>query len=825
MHIKPRYKRRIIWSLISFIGFLLLIMIILPPIINLNSLKPKIENTILKQTGIRAKIHGNINFSLIGKTTIVAHDITTPDGFVSSLRFSMPWSDIFNIKKAKISGDMTVNGASVVLHKITPFNMNKNITVRDSKFKFLNKEYEIIDGYFSKNSVSALIRTDQHKYEITSVDNNFIIKNKNNNLNISGKLFSDGTATAHINIIAQDVNRWFEFQYPRIHGKFPISANMKWDGGYGINFNDISANGVSGSAQLLPDGYKIIKLKSNTADFDMSFAIKNPEVFINTTFDMDFYGNIKFVDKTFKHLYVNVIGHEKNIDIKKIIADNLIIENGSIDANGAHNVNITLNENGIKTKCLFNGTPTKWSCDNFSYNDKIFGNVTLDNQYLNADIHSENKNSDPDLLVKSARKLSDGGTIKFKFSDMAGTLRFTKKSYSIKYDYAKNKSLKWGKIDFNFLPDFMIHESGDFVWDNDTMLFTPKSKTWSFGVTKDKFYITGDNFKKWFSTLDLQFAQDLSYVISGNYKNGNISELTIEIANQKFTGSGSKNLITLKTNLLNLDLFVSQDFLNNSESLSFFTVAPITVPFNIKTNISLSADALIYKGQKYNNFVYALKPNTQTFSITDSNRGNMLANIKKKNNNYNIDIQLNKFVIDEKLLPNNMPLNISDSTITAEIKLKTSGKIAHDIYENINGTFDLDFNGGKLYGLGLADFYASAKNITTLNAEYALSKALENGITPIKTMRIIGNYKKNEMQTTKPISLSLKHTDIFGNLQITDGKMFAQLKLILRGTSSEPAPIDLVIYPNNNRKYSLSEIMLSFDPEYMRSFVQSHNQF
>ena len=311
------------------------------------------------------------------------------------------------------------------------FNMNKNITVRDSKFKFLNKEYEIIDGYFSKNSVSALIRTDQHKYEITSVDNNFIIKNKNNNLNISGKLFSDGTATAHINIIAQDVNRWFEFQYPRIHGKFPISANMKWDGGYGINFNDISANGVSGSAQLLPDGYKIIKLKSNTADFDMSFAIKNPEVFINTTFDMDFYGNIKFVDKTFKHLYVNVIGHEKNIDIKKIIADNLIIENGSIDANGAHNVNITLNENGIKTKCLFNGTPTKWSCDNFSYNDKIFGNVTLDNQYLNADIHSENKNSAPDLLVKSARKLSDVGTIKFKFSDMAGTLRFTKKSYSI----------------------------------------------------------------------------------------------------------------------------------------------------------------------------------------------------------------------------------------------------------------------------------------------------------------------------------------------------------------------------------------------------------
>ena len=825
MSIKPRYKHRIIWFLVSIIGLLLLSIIVLPPIIHLNSLKPKIQDAIFAQTGIRATIHGDVNFSLLGKTTIIAHNITIPNGFISSFEFSIPWSDMFNIQNAKISDDITINGASLVVNKITPFDKNNDITIKNSKFNFLNKEYEIVDGHFSKNVVSAIVRTDQHKYDITSIDNNFTIKNKNNNLNMYGKLLPDGTAIAHISIVAQDVNRWFEFKQPRITGTFPITANMKWDGEYGIVFSDISANGVIGSAELAPNGYKNIKLVSKNANYDMTFAIKHPEIFTDAHFDMDFYGKIKFADNTFKHLYINVIGHKKNINIQKIIADDLIIQGGTIDEQGAHNINVSLSENDTPIKCLFNGTPTNWSCDTFSYGDLISGNINLNNNHLIANIYSKEKISDIDLIIKSARKLSDTGTIKFNFPNMAGTIRFTKKSYSVQYDFVKDKSLKWANIKFDFIPDSMQNEQGDIMWQNDTVLFTPVSKTWSFGTNKNTFYITGTNFKQWLPNLDLQSIRDLPYTISGNYNNGNISSLNIEIAGQTFTGSASGKLITLKTDLLNLDSFVSQEFLDNFEALSFFTVAPITIPFDIGAKVSLSANSLIYNERKYNNFVYSLKTNTQTFSITDSNRGNMLTTIKKQKNNYTINIQLNKFVIDEKLLPNNMPLNVSDSAITAEIKLQTFGHIAHDIFENIHGTFDLYFNGGKLYGLGLADFYASAANISILNAEFALAKALEDGITPIKNMRIIGTYNSGDIETTKPLSLALKHTDVFGTIQIMNKEMTADLKLILRGTSPASAPIDLTIYPNNKRKYSLSEIMLSFDPEYMRSFIQSHNKF
>jgi len=62
-------------------------------------------------------------------------------------------------------------------------------------------------------------------------------------------------------------------------------------------------------------------------------------------------------------------------------------------------------------------------------------------------------------------------------------------------------------------------------------------------------------------------------------------------------------------------------------------------------------------------------------------------------------------------------------------------------------------------------------------------------------------------------------------MEIVNNKMFVNSKFVLRGTSAEPAPIEMTIYPDGTRKYSLYEIMLHFDPEYMRSFTKSHNKF
>ena len=825
MSIKNNFAIKFILVLTGLVALGIISLITIPPMIDLNNLKPKIETAIFNKTGIKSEIHGNIHFSLLGRATIIAHNISVPNGVISDIEFTIPFRDIFDLENAKISNDITINGASFSVDKLVPFYINNTVNINNSKIKFLDKEYNIISGKLSKDKMSAIVRTDQHKYDIKSEKNNFHIKNKNNNLDLYGKLNPDGSATAKISITAQNINKWFEFDKPKITGKFPITADLTWNGSYGVTFDNISANGVSGSATLQEDGYKIVNLKTNHADYNLDFILQDTEILQGGRFDLDLTGKIKFMDKTFKHLYVNIVGHKDKIQINQIIADTLKITGGYIDKNGAHDVKISLPENGVDTQCVFNGTPEKWSCKNFVYGNQYAGDVSVDDDEFIINISSLYDNYDIDKIINSAKRIGNKGIIKFTFPDLIGSVKIDDDKTYFTYDFAANKNLAWTNIDLPFLPEFMKTEIGNLVWDKDSITFVPKSRTWYFQMEKDLFKFSGENFKKLFPELDLRSIKDLSYVVAGNYKKGNISNLTLDIAGHTFKGSASGKNITLKIDVLNIDAFTDEYFMKNYEELSFFTVAPITIPFDIDVELSLSANKLIYQKQKFDNFVYSLKPKTQTFSISDSDRGNLLAIIKKNNINYDINVQLNKFVIKEDLLKQDMPLNVSDFSLTAEINLKTSGKIAHDIHDNLNGDFDLTFNGGYLHGLGFSKFYASAQNIKISNTELVLADALEGGITPIKTMRVIGTYEKDKIKTTSPIVLSMKHIDAIGEMEIVNNKMLVNSRFVLRGTSAEPAPIELIIYPDGTRKYSLYEIMLHFDPEYMRSFTKSHDKF
>ena len=802
-----------------------LVVFVIPPMINLNSLKPKIENIILTQTGIPAKIDGDVNFSLAGRTTIVAHNIKIPNGTVSSCKFTIPFFDIFNLKKANVSSDVSVSGASVFVENITPFKTKNKIKVYNSNVQFLDKTYHIIDAEFYKNDVNAIVRTDQHKYEIKYHNNSFTIKNKNNDLYLSGQLFNDGTATAHIEITAQNINRWFEFEKPQITGQFPVSADLFWDGEYGVKFTNISADGVTGSIELQDNGYRIVKLKSNSANYDFSFFLKNPEIFQNASFDLDFYGNLKFADNVFKHIKIVSVGSNNEIKIDTIVADDLHIHGGTIDKNGAHNLFVSVPEYGVESTCLFTGTPTNWYCDNFTYGNYVTGKIHVDTKYFEADLVAKEPFRNIETVVNMGKKLGTKGIVKFDCPDMRGEIKLDGDEYVVNYDFLNDKSLDYAKIDLPFIPDFMRQETGDFVWNKQYMVFTPASNTWRLSKTDNYFVLRGDDFKILLPNVELESFRNLPFVISGIYKKGNISNLTLEIAGHKFYGNATPKSITLKTKVLNLDSFIDKDFKENFEELSFFRPAPITIPFELKANIALGAETLIYNNKKYDLFIYSLHDDTQTFSISDSKRGNILATIKKHNLKYAINIQLDKFVFDEMLLPENMPLNLSNTTITAEIKLNTSGKIAHDVFDNLHGTFDASFDGGKLYGFGFDKFYASNNYLTLLNSESFLVNALTNGVTSIKKMHIVGTYESGDIKTLHPLTLTMRHVDATGTMGIKNGEMTADLRMLLRGISPTPEPVDITIYPNNNRDFSLSQIMMNFDYEYMKSFIQSHDKF
>lgn len=824
MALKPRYKRRIGWTAVGIVSATAVAVVFVPPAITLNYMKPQLSAAVESQMGISPDFRGDINFSLLGRATIVARDISVPFGTIHSAMFNVPWHSVFHPTSAELTGPISLYGADLKIKNINAIDFNKRIIVYNSRVEFLSHEYDIVRGELANGQFNGIIRTPQHKYDVTFQNDEFIIRNQNNKLEIIGQLYSDGSASGQLSIETDNINRWFEFKEPKINEHVNLVMDFVWDGDVGFDFRNIVANNTRGNIKLYPDGRRDIQLYSDDIDFDFSF-LDNPGNFLRgTNLNIDFHGNLKFKNEKFNHVKISAIGTDDKVQIGTIIADDMAITGGTIDADGAHNLMVVMPVNGKNTICLFSGTPTVWECSEFSHGN-MSGSLAINGDEFNINVKAKIKMPEMNVVRSHALKFGKHGVVNFEFADASGTLTVNGDKTRPEFKFAKNKTLDWLGVNFPFLPKSMRDANGDVKWESGAVVFTPHDNTWQMAVQNDFFYIYGKNFKAWFPDIDMQSLRDNIYTVSGEYKNNVTSDLTINIANHVFTGSSVGNAITLKTDVLNIDSFISQNYLKRYEELSFFTMHPLMIPFDLGVDISLSADKLIYDDQEYNNFVYSLKPNTQTFSITDNARGNILSTIKKDDASYNITLQLNKFETHGKLLRDTMPLNISDSYVTGDISMRTSGHIAHDIEYNMNGDIDLTFTGGYIYGIGTDGFFASAENVTILNAEYALADALNDGQTRLKSLHIVGHYDHGNFETTDAMALSLPHVDGTGALKIIDGQMSAQFYIVLRGTAPEPAPIDLSISPNGDRTYSLSEIMQNFDPSYMRQFVKNHDRF
>ena len=824
MALKPRYKRRIFWTLMGIIGAIALAIIIVPPMITLNHFRPAIEKSIYEQMAVPAKLNGDIRFSLIGGATIVAHDVVVPTARIGGVMLSIPFTSFFDIENAKLKNAVVVYDADIQIDKLASANFNHTIEIYNSNIEFMGRNFHIVRAEFSNGKFHGIIRTDNHKYDVEFTGDTFNIKNKNNNLDITGQMYSDGTVRGHISIKTEDINAWFGFDAPRAKKPIKLTANFEWDGGKGYKLTNIITDHISGNIEVSPTGEKNIQLVSEDIDYDFSFLTKPGKLIQKTNLNIDFYGNLKFGKHTFKHLRIQATGESDILQIANVVVDDIAITGGTISADGANNIMIFMPIDGINSMCLFSGTPKKWNCSMFSYGD-ISGSIFVDGDKFDITVLSDTPMPNPDKILADLKKFGTHGRVSFQFSDIGGTYEINGNKTSVSYNFAKNKTLEFMGANIPFLPDFMKSDHGDFAWRGGMLTFTPYSGNWQLSQYDNYFYLTGNSFKAWFPNIDLQSINDSKYTVSGFYQDGKISNLTLNINDHKFTGSASDTSITLHTPLLSIDTFKNQAFIDNYAELEFRTNEPLMILFNIPASIALSAERMIYNGNEYKNFVYSLKPNAQTFSIMDTDRGNLLATIERDKTNYEIFAQLNRFMINGWLLSDHMPLNIRDTMITGQIALTTNGQIAHDIYYNLRGDLDLTFNGGVISGFGFDEFYASAENITSLNAEYALARALTTGETKLKQMQIIGDYERGNFITTQPAKISMRHTDGIGGFAITDGYMTAEFDLTLRGTAPVPATLQLSIMPDNTRSYSLSDIMRQIDPGFMRAFVKTHDKF
>ncbi len=824
MALKPRIRRRIIYIAAAFVALAAIAVVVVPPMITLNNLKPRLAAAITEQTGVETEIRGDVHFSLLGAATIVARDVAVPNGRIGAVSFRIPISSLFNLQRARLSHRIGVYDADVKISRLTPVAPEYDISLHNCNVLFLDKEYRILNGTVGDGNFQATVRTDQHKYEVRLNGDAFYVTNKNNNLVLIGNLTENGGARGTMALQTKDINAMFEFEEPKITTPVDLEMKFDWDGAYGVRFSDIRANNFTGNIELLPDGRRIIQISSSDAEFDFSFLLNPTRVIYETSFNLNLRGRLTLAGREFRHLIIQATGTPRALRIEKIVADDTVLSGGTISADGAHNISISTRLDGRLLSCLFSGTPEKWSCDRFSWRG-LSGRLSVNGDTFTADIKSDKPMPTDDEIRGMVSKLGRRGTVKFIFADAAGTLHIEDQTIKPEFKFARDKTLGWMRGEMIFIPEFMRREIGDFALSDDRVTFRPHSGRWELTTQGDAFVISGRSAHDWFPNADLRAIADDEYFVSGLRSGDTVSNLTVRVLGHEFTGGATGKNITLRTDTLNLDALIAQDYIDNYDEMEFLTDAPVMLPFGLDVNISLRADKLIYNGDEYANFVYSLKDGTQTFSISDNQRGNLLVIITKDNKNYDISVQASRFKLSGNLLASTMPLNVSDARITGEADIHTSGRIAHDIAYNMQGAVDAVLSGGFITGFGVDEFYASAADITTLNAEYAIAAALEGGRSQLKEMRIIGEVSGRDFQTTEPLTISMRHAAASGALEIDDGQMRATMDITLRGTSPAPSKIALQILPSGARRYSLSEIMTNFDASFLRKFIETHDRF
>lgn len=773
---KPRYKRRIWWGVVVAVAILLFTAVLLPSFITLNELKPQIENEILTRTGVAARINGNVNFSWLGGIQYVANDVEISNGAFERVYFPRDFDTI------------VLSGGRISVDGLFAPKFPGLIEINDTIVNFKGKDYRITNGELANGMLRGAIVTNQHRYAFDTNGDEFHISNRNENLDISGHIFSDGAAAGRLSIQTRDVNKFFDFKTPHIEGAVELDMDFDWDGNFAFHFSDI--RGIYNNSPFtgdikLTDDLPDIKIQMTDTDIDLTPIMGDRNFY--KSFNGHFTGKIKLGSYVFESLTIS-----NDLFVGKMSGKNI--------------------------SCVYSGAPGNWKCSEFEYDD-IRGSVGVQNGqfeiFMTGDFNMPNLSDFPFP--------TNNGVLHFQFRDMAGDMVIDNGKSAPTFRFATSKNLRFARADIEFLPDWMMDTIGDIDWTNDIMTFIPHSKRWTLVVQKNNFVLRGNNIRDLFQNIDLRFINDTEYTVSGTYKNATVSNLKIQMAGHTFDGTFASGNLTLKTNLLNIDTFISQNYLDDIDAQQYRRNEPILTLFSLP-NISLSAERIIYNGDEFSEFNYALQNDVMVASITDASRGNILMEIGRGYaDKYTVSLVLNKFKIVGNLLTSTA-LNIADTVITGRADLETRGKIAYDIWHNMSGNIDVTFDGGMLIGLGFDGFYANAKSAGILNAEYMLSAALDGGESALKKLRVTGIYNGGDFETDAPFELSLRHTSAVGMLKIFDGKLTSKINLTLRGTSPEPRPLTLEILPMR-RNYSLAEIMRDFDPEYLREFVRTHNRF
>ncbi|MCL2331408.1 MAG: AsmA family protein [Proteobacteria bacterium] len=850
---------RFFWWTAAAAAAALLSVIIIPPMINLDRLKPGLETSVLNQTGMHIKINGRVRISLLGRATISAHDITVAEyagaNHIDTVSFRVPIAKIFSLSTAPIPASISIYGADLDIASLSPPALNSQLIIENSAIHFMGKTYGDINGRLKDGLFSGTVRTDQHKYTFDLAGREFVIRNPNVNLTITGTLATDSagnvSAAGTLAIETDKINRWFAFDVPALNSSVAVSMKYEWNGGDDFRFYDISGTtgGAAFSGEIkLSGARRSVRLRADNLNYDMTFLLQNAGVLRNSDLDLDLSGRLSFMDRTFNKFRLKSTGAAD-----RVLIDGLNVMGGGISAlvsgeitGRGTRLSARILKDGADIYCEFEGDATNWACNNFTFSSREFAAAgSLSVLPLEYALRIRSGNPEPALAQLKALRDYFGdriGYIEFAFPDTTGVAEISGDDYTISFS-KKNTFLDAMPAKhpiFDVLPASMRTAVGAIqsaeIKNGALVAFgflRNGRDAWSIGVARDgAFRMTAnliDFLRAYYPGLDTKFLKNnIPMAVSGVYRPPYASGLNITFFDDgraAISGKYDGRAFDLRADVLDIDSFINASYVQNYDSEQFVTAEPLTVPFALGISATLSANRLRYNGEEYANFVYAIKDNSQQMSITDKARGSILFALDKRGSRYSALLQANRFGIAGNILQNNAGLNLGDTMITAQAELETSGVTAHDFWANMSGGLDLAFDGGILSGLGIDQFYAGADSVTRATMGDAVATMLTGGRTQIKSMHIIGKYDAGNFETVRPFALRVAHSDIAGMLKIAGGKLAAQLNITLRGTSPMPEPIRLSIAPDGSRDYSLFEISSKIDPDFLNEFMATHERF
>jgi hypothetical protein len=854
---KARTRRKLLWTVVALALCAIVAAIAVPPFINLDGMRPTIEAAVKNQTGIDIKINGPVRLSLLGRATIGARDVQIPSyqGVAESVSFRIPLHSIFNINTAAISSTAVLNNARLTVTSLAPPQIPGRIVFKGGQITFGDRTFTNINGVFRNNTFSGSVRTAEHRYAIETDGNFFIITNPNVRLRLRGQLVTDDSgniaANGNLGLETSQINRFFEFDAPRITSRVKFKSDFEWKSNRLRFYNivgETKGGDFTGEIQV-ENGHKTINLVADNIDLDLSFLQKNPAFLHNS--DIRFAGNGRFriAGHEFSKIRFASIADNNVVTVRNLTASGRDISmsaRGRVGNAGADNLEIVFQNATGSVHCILSGNRDSWSCGRWNYKSAEFsasGSLVVGTDSFDLEFNSENYDPTKSPIGSQFSTLGqllgrNRGTIRFRLGDgLHGAAELENKNLSISYFSHRNTTIAALPINMQGalpLPESMMNAPGEMRQAhiiNGGLSFAFATDEWELLVGHDgNFGWTGNLLtlvRAYRPGVDVQFLNPNSpIVVRGKFNAPFISDFEIVTVGGTFSGTFNGRAFDLHGEFLDLDSLINQNYVNDYESMKFISAEPLTFPFMMNMSVALTADMIRFGGEVYERFVYSLTPTRQRMSVTDSARGSMLVSMDRTAaHRYNLLIQSNNFEISGALLPLTSSLNVADTSVTARATLETHGFTANDFWRNMMGDIEMSFEGGTLIGFDFDNFYDSAQQITRLNAEFALADALAGGQSALRSLHISGHYENGIFTTTSPLSAATRHTEYTGELQILRGRAAGNLRILLRGTSPAPAPMLINVPHGGARNFSLSEIMQTFDSDFMREFTRIHPRF